>query len=68
MDYMNAENLTKQYGSGEATVTAVDGISFGIARENSWLLWVNQVPANQPFSRCSAASTLPHQADSRGRG
>ena len=30
MDYMNAENLTKQYGSGEATVTAVDGVSFGI--------------------------------------
>ena len=30
MDYMNAENVTKQYGSGEATVTAVDGVSFGI--------------------------------------
>jgi len=30
MDYMNAEHLTKQYGSGEATVTAVDGVSFGI--------------------------------------
>jgi putative ABC transport system ATP-binding protein len=31
MGYMNAENLIKQYGSGEATVTAVDGISFGIS-------------------------------------
>ena len=30
MSYMNAENLIKQYGSGEATVTAVDGVSFGI--------------------------------------
>jgi len=30
MDYMNAENVTKQYGSGEATVTAVDDVSFGI--------------------------------------
>ncbi len=30
MGYMNAENLIKQYGSGGATVTAVDGISFGI--------------------------------------
>ena len=30
MSYMNAENLIKQYGSGEATVTAVSGVSFGI--------------------------------------
>jgi putative ABC transport system ATP-binding protein len=30
MSYMNAENLIKQYCSGEATVTAVDGVSFGI--------------------------------------
>ena len=30
MSYMNAENLTKHYGSGEATVTAIDGVSFGI--------------------------------------
>jgi len=30
MSYMNAEHLIKRYGSGEATVTAVDGISFGI--------------------------------------
>jgi putative ABC transport system ATP-binding protein len=30
MSYMNAEHLVKQYGSGEATVAAVDGISFGI--------------------------------------
>jgi putative ABC transport system ATP-binding protein len=30
MGTMNAENLIKQYGSGEATVTAVDGISFRI--------------------------------------
>jgi putative ABC transport system ATP-binding protein len=30
MGYMNAENLIKQYGSGEAKVTAVDGVSFGI--------------------------------------
>jgi putative ABC transport system ATP-binding protein len=27
---MNAENLIKQYGSGEASVTAVDGVSFDI--------------------------------------
>ena len=30
MSYMNAENLTKHYGSGEATVTAIDGVSFAI--------------------------------------
>ena len=30
MSYMNAENLIKQYGSGEASVTAVDGVSFDI--------------------------------------
>ncbi len=30
MSYIIAENLTKQYGTGDATVTAVAGVSFGI--------------------------------------
>ena len=30
MNAMQAENLTKQYGTGEAAVTAVRGISFGM--------------------------------------
>ena len=30
MSYINAQNLVKEYGSGEATVTAVGGVTLGI--------------------------------------
>jgi putative ABC transport system ATP-binding protein len=30
MSYIHAENLVKQYGTGETTITAVGGVSLGI--------------------------------------
>ena len=30
MSYINAKNLIKQYGIGEATITAVGGVTLGI--------------------------------------
>jgi len=68
MDYMNAENLTKQYGSGEATVTAVDGVSFGINKGEFVAIMGESGSGKSTFSRCSAASTLPPRAALVGRG
>jgi len=52
MSYIYAEGLVKQYGTGEAVVTAVGVSVFRLTKVSSWPSWENQVQASRRFSPC----------------